>query len=112
MSKKIDPLKCRKCKTKVGNIDSICCSTCSVWHHLKCSGLNKEEFSKHTKNNNLQWVCPKCTICRCASCVKVIGKRQESILYNLCKNWVHRKRSLLGKSSISYPGHTKIQQTI
>ena len=131
MSMRLDPLKCRQCNTKVGNINSICCS---VWHHLKCSGLKKEEFSKHTKNNNLQWVCPKCTVYRCASCVKVIGNMQNSILCNLCKNWVHRNCPLLGKfefekirtkwgtmvllrmleskSSISYYGHTKIQQTI
>ena len=93
----MDPLKCRQCNTKVGNIDSICCSAGSVWHHLKCSGLNEEEFSKHTKSNNLHWVCPKCTIYRCASCVKIIGKRQDSILCNLCKNWIYRKCSPLGK---------------
>ena len=105
----MDLLKCRKWNTKVGKIDSICCSTCSVWHYLNWFGLKKEEFSKHTKNNNLQWVHPKCTVYICASCVKVIGKRQDSILCNLCKNWVHSKWCfLLGKCEFEKIGQSEV----
>ena len=133
MNKKMDPLKCRQCNTKVGNIDSTCCCISSVWQPLKCLGLNKKEFLKRIKNDNPQWACPKCTIYRCAGCVKVIGKRQDSISCNLCKNWVYRKCSLLGKCDFDkigqseepqfclgcqkenllfLPEHTKNQQTI
>ena len=45
--------KCRKCRSEVKNGDSICCSICNVWHHLRCSGLSKEEFLQHTRNKNL-----------------------------------------------------------
>ena len=45
--------KCCKCRSEVKNGDSICCSICNVWHHLRCSGLSKEEFLQHTRNKNL-----------------------------------------------------------
>ena len=56
-----------------GQGDSICCSCCSVWHHLKCCGLSKTEFESHTKNKNLCWSCPDCAVYRCGKCAKVIG---------------------------------------
>ena len=47
MFKKLHPNTCRQCKRKVGKADSISCSCCSVWNHLKCSGLGKTEFENH-----------------------------------------------------------------
>ena len=46
----INKTKCHKCKTEVKSGNSICCSVCNVWHHLRCSGLNREQFLEHTKN--------------------------------------------------------------
>ena len=60
--------RCRKCRSEVKNGDSICCSICNVWHHLRCSGLSKEEFLQHTRNKNLFWQCAKCVLYRCGKC--------------------------------------------
>ena len=95
MAKKLDPNKCRQCKRKVDKGNSICCSCCSVWHHLKCSGLSKTEFENHTKNKNLYWSCPDCVVYRCGKCAKVIGKKQECIFCDCCNKWLHKKCSLL-----------------
>ena len=70
-------------------------SCCSVWHHLKCSGLSKTEFENHTKNKNLYWSCPDCVVYRCGKCAKVIGKKQECIFCDCCNKWLHKKCSLL-----------------
>ena len=94
---------CRQCVKKVGNGNSICCSTCKSWHHFRCSGLTKEDFKKHTQNINLNWECPKCIVFKCGKCVKIITKSQSSILCDLCNNWVHKKCSLLGnKDFVTY----------
>ena len=95
MPKKLDPNMCRQCKRKVGKGDSICCSCCSVWHHLKCSGLSKTEFENHTKNKNLYWSCPDCVVYRCEKYVKVIVKNQERIFCDCCNKWLHKKCSVL-----------------
>ena len=89
-----DKTKCRKCKSEVKNGDSICCSVCNVWHHLQCSGLNKEEFLQHTKNKNLFWECPKCIVYHCGKCSRILGKC-GCILCNSCNKWFHKKCSLL-----------------
>ena len=79
MTKKLDPTNmCRQCKRKVGKGDSICCFCCSVWYHLKCSGLSKTEFENHPKNKNLYWSCPDCLVYRCGKCVKIIGKNENA----------------------------------
>ena len=97
MSSQIDPTTCRQCFKKVGQRgNSICCSTCKNWHHFRCSGLTKKEFNEHTKNVNLNWECPKCTVYRCGKCIKVITKKQSSILCDICNKWIHKKCSLLG----------------
>ena len=36
----------KKCKKTVQG-KSICCSTCKIWYHFKCSNLTNEEFKKH-----------------------------------------------------------------
>ena len=95
MAKKLDPNTCCQCKRKVGKGDSICCSCCSVWHHLKCSGLSKTEFENHTKNKNLYWSCPDCVVYRCEKYVKVIVKNQECIFCECCNKWFHKKCSVL-----------------
>ena len=90
----INKTKCRKCKTEVKSGNSICCSVCNVWHHLRCSGLNREQFLEHTKNKNLFWECPKCVVYRCGKCSKVLGNC-DCILCNCCNKWFHKKCSLL-----------------
>ena len=95
MPKKLDPNMCKQCKRKVGKGDSICCSCCSVWYHLKCSGLSKTEFENLTKNKNLYWSCPDCTVYRCAKKAKIIGKKQKCIFCDYCNKQVHKMCSLL-----------------
>ena len=95
MPKKLDPNMCRQCKRKVGKGDSICCSCCSVWYHLKCSGLSKTEFENLTKNKNLYWSCPDCAVYRCEKKAKIIGKKQKCIFCDCCNKWVHKMCSLL-----------------
>ena len=95
MGKKLDPNSCRQYKSKVDKGDSIRCSRCSVWHHLKCSGFSKTKFENHTKNKNLYWSCPDCVVYRCWRCAKVIGKKQECIFCDCCNKWLHKKCSLL-----------------
>ena len=90
----INKTKCLKCKTEVKSGNSICCSVCNIWHHLCCSGLNREQFLKHTKNKNLFWECPKCVVYRCGKCSKVLGNC-DCILCNCCNKWFHKKYSLL-----------------
>ena len=92
MVKKLDPNTCRQYKRKVGKGDSICCF---CWYHLKCSGLRETEFENRTKSKNLYWSCPDCVVYRCEKCAKVIGKKQESIFYDCCNKWLHKKCSLL-----------------
>ena len=95
MAKKLNPNTSRQRKKKVGKGDSICCSCCSIWHHLKCSDLSKAEFENHTKNKNLYWSCPDCIVHKCGKCAKVISKTQECIFCDCCNKWSHKKCSLL-----------------
>ena len=92
--------RCRKCRSEVKNGDSICCSICNVWHHLRCSGLSKEEFLQHTRNKNLFWQCPKCVVYRCGKCSRVLGKC-GCILCNCCNKWFYKKCSLLENNKFS-----------
>ena len=78
MTGKLDPNVCRQCFKKVGNSNSTCCSTRNVWHDLRFPGFDKEEFLKHTKNNNLCWECPKCVVYRRGKCVKIIGHNKKA----------------------------------
>ena len=82
-------------------LSPVAITTSSVLDWRRRNSLNIQ------KNNNLQWVCPKCIIYKCASCVKVIGKRQDSILCNLCKNRVHRKCSILEKCEFEKIGQSE-----
>ena len=54
--------KCNVCCKLVDEEDSICCSSCCIWIHLKCSGLSNYEFEIYRKNEHLKWQCLKCTI--------------------------------------------------
>ena len=78
MGKKLDPNMCRQCKRKVGKGDSTCCSCCSVWHQLKCSGLSKTEFENNTKNKSLYCYCPDCVVYRGGKQAQVIGKKKNA----------------------------------
>ena len=54
--------KCNICCKLVDEEDSICCSFCCIWIHLKYSDLSNYEFDIYRKNEHLKWQCPKCTI--------------------------------------------------
>ena len=95
--------KCRKCKTEVKCGNSICCSVCNVWHHLRSSGLSREEFLQHTKNENLLWECPKCVVYRCGKCSRILGNC-GCILCNCCNKWFHKKCSLLENNKFTNLG--------
>ena len=79
----------------MSKVDNICCSSCTVWHHLKCSGLSKTEFENHTKNKSVYWSCPDSVVYRCGKCAKVIGKKQECILFYeiaaIISHWIQLK---------------------
>ena len=53
--------KCNACSKLVHEEDSICCSFCCTWIHLKCSSLSNYEFEIYKNNDNLKWQCLKCT---------------------------------------------------
>ena len=89
-----DKTKCRKYSSEVKNGDSICCSIFNVWHHLHCSGLNREELLQHTRNKKLFWQCPKCVVYRCGKCSRALGECSY-ILCNGCNKWFHKSCSLL-----------------
>ena len=49
-----------KCKRIVKhNQNSIFCNICATWIHLKCSGLNKKEFTE-LLNSESDWYCRGC----------------------------------------------------
>ena len=85
--------KCIKCKKPVlKNQNSICCDSCDVWLHLKCSGLTKKIFEKEYCNTNKIFNCNYCKYYRCGKCDKPVydvnSIRCDS---DSCKLWYHLK---------------------
>ena len=58
---KTNKYPCTKCTKQCRiNQQSIECSNCKKWTHIKCTNLTPTEFQNHTNNPNEQW---KCKIC-------------------------------------------------
>jgi len=52
-------LACGGCTEHVSQADeSICCSQCLLWHHIRCSGLEEDIYSTESLED---WVCNSCT---------------------------------------------------
>ena len=56
MAATVDVVKCGKCNRRVGEkSQAICCDTCNLWWHERCSGVQVDKFSSR------RWDCPFCT---------------------------------------------------
>ena len=81
-------LKCEKTAKSTGN--SLECSQCQNFIHLKCSHLTKIQFNQY-KKGKMRFVCQFCTDYSCLKCNKHVYYRQKGVLctgYNL---WIHQK---------------------
>ena len=56
MTGKINSNIFSQCNRNVRNEDSICHTSCNVWHHFKCSRFEKLKFQDHIKNENFHCV--------------------------------------------------------
>ena len=93
MSRSYEKDTCRECQKVVKNENSICCTTCKVWYHLKCSGLTLNKFNDHVKHTNWQWECKNCINSKCGKCQKVVRNNQNAIFCEICDKWFHLKCS-------------------
>ena len=41
----------------------ICCDQCNIWFHTRhqCLGMPQETYDRYMNNENLEWLCSKCT---------------------------------------------------
>ena len=93
--------KCNVCFKLVDEEDSICCSSCRIWIHLKCSGLSHYEFEIYRKNEHLKWQCLKCTIEELP--FSTLESKQIKKLFN--QNHYQKKRYL---ENLKYKSHCSL----
>ena len=103
MASNID--NCCKCLNTIKG-DSICCSTCNKWYHLKCSNLERDVFKQHLKNDKLIWNCVKCVLYKCGKCYKIIKSHQSCIECDCCKKWIHLRCSGLDINTFKILGNS------
>ena len=77
--------ECGQCHISIYQEDSICCDGCNLWFHLKCSKLTKKTFKAFTVQQNKEWYCATCTICK--KCNKI--RKGNSIWCDVCNRWYH-----------------------
>ena len=81
---------CTVCKVSVGEkTNSIACSFCNKWCHLKCIDMSNDEFKKHVEDPTIRWRCQKCEIFKCDKCTKVIGQKQNKLFCFECNGYFH-----------------------
>ena len=52
---------CGICSRPVrSNQRGICCDNCDGWNHVKCIGMNSQEYTSFTTNETLSWSCQEC----------------------------------------------------
>ena len=52
---------CGQCEKTFRNRDlAILCESCSIWHHIKCVNVTKEQYEFFGKSENFPWFCQKC----------------------------------------------------
>ena len=96
------PCYCPTCKSKVPNVDSICCDSCDKWFHFECTDLTKAQFRIHTIDESFTWFCDKCVVDTCNKC-KILTRHGPKLNCAKCNKHYHlRCAGLSKKAEITY----------
>ena len=96
------PCFCPTCKSKVPNVDSICCDCCDKWFHLECTEITRAQFKVFTTDGSFVWFCNKCTIDTCNKC-NILTRHGPKLNCAKCNKHYHlRCAGLSKKAEIPY----------